>query len=455
MKKKQVFPTALINFFLAVLLLPFSIGAANTFPIEYPEITAPIALLVDARYNEILYEKNAYDLAYPASTTKIMTAYLVSEAVLDGRISLDSLITATEASQEGLSALGSTQGIDPGEQMTVEDLLHCLMLASANEAGNILAIAISGDLETFVAQMNQKAEELGCTGTHYMNTHGLHDPDHYTTAYDLFLTFQAAMSNEVFAKVVGTATYTTQATNHEGERLFYNTNGLLSEWYYRGYSYEYCIGGKTGSTPEAGRCLVAGAQNGNEYMISVVLGTEPTILADGSTLLPQMAESRDLLKFGIDKFERRIITPGVEPVGEVLVTLSDNTDTVLVKAEGEIAKTLPVSMDLNLIDAEVILDVQAAEAPIAAGTKMGRMILSYEGEVYGELDVVTVSDVERSEILFRIQKVQKFLSDWGIYVVAGALALVGVGVGLQMTVEKRRRRHSWRSNQKKRYKSRK
>lgn len=441
-------------FYLWFCTMLFVVTGVQVLAVEPPTVTAPYAILVDARYDEILYEKNAYERTYPASTTKIMTAYLICEAVEQGQIGMDTMITTTEASREGLSIYGSTQGIDPGEIMSVRDLLYCLMLASANEAGNILALGLTGDLQTFVDRMNEKAQEIGCMDTHYMNTHGLHDDEHYTTAFDLFLIFQAAMKNETFAEIVGTATYTTAATNQKNERHFYNSNGLLSEWYYRGYAYEYCIGGKTGSTPEAGRCLVSGAEYGNEYVIAVVLGTSPVILEDGSTLLPQMSESRDLLKHGIEDYERRIITPGAEPVGQVVVTMSDETDTVILKARGEISKTLPVDMDLSLIDAEVELFVDTVEAPVAAGTLMGQMTLSFEGEVYGVLDVVTDVDVMHSDILFQKRAIEEFLEDWGL-VALGGVVVAGAGVaGVSYTLEKRKRRHSWRSNQRKRYRSR-
>lgn len=443
MKRKQIFS----SFWATVLTIAVCCQPQGVFAVEPPEITAPYAILVDARYNEILFEKNAYDRTYPASTTKIMTALLVAEAIEQGAITLDTMITTTEASREGLSIYGSTQGIDVGEIMSVKDLLYCLMLASANEAGNILAIGLYGDLESFVAKMNEKAQEIGCVDTHYMNTHGLHDDEHYTTAYDLFLIFQEAMSFDVFAEVVGTTTYTTAATNQVAERHFYNTNGLLSEWYYKGYAYEHCIGGKTGSTPEAGRCLVSGAEYGNEFVISVVLGTQPVVQADGSTFLPQMAESRDLLKHGIDDFERRIITPGAEPVGQVKVTMSDEADMVLVKAQGEISKTLPVDMDLESITTEVQFFLNTMEAPVYQGEKVGEMTLSHDGEVYGVLDVVTSTSVEHSNILYTKREIENFLADWGL-VAAGGVVVAGAGIAaVQYSAEKKRRRHSWRNNQ--------
>lgn len=424
------------------------------FDLEYPEVTSSYAILVDAKYDEVLFSHNAYDKTYPASTTKIMTGLLVADALEQGTISLDTMVTATEEHTVDLSVYGSSQGISVGEEMSVEDLLYCLLLASANEAGNILGIAVAGDLETFVAMMNDKAEELGCVGTQFRNTHGLHDDEHYVTAHDLYLIMAEAMTYDIFADIVATPTYTTAATNQQEERLFYNTNGLLSEWYYKGYSYEYCIGGKTGSTPEAGRCLVSAAAMGNEYVIAVVLGAEPVILEDGSSLLPQMSESRALLKFGMEEFDRRTISPEGDPVGQIVVTLSDENDAVLVKAEGGIEKTLPISMDLGEIETEVTIDVESMEAPVKQGQVVGSMTLSYEGEVYGVLDVVTMHDVARSEILYQKQQMEGFLGDWGVYMAGGAVA-VGVAVaGVQSASKQRKRAHSWRNNQRRSSRSR-
>lgn len=434
---------------LALLMLGQTAAA-----VEPPEVTSPYAILVDAEYGEILYEKNAYDRTYPASVTKVMTALVVVDAIEQGLLTLDTMITATQDSQEGLSIYGSTQGVDPGEIMSVKDLLYCLMLASANETGNILAIAVAGDLESFVGKMNAKAAEIGCLDTNFMNSHGLHDENHYTTAYDLYLIFREAMSYDVFAEIVGTPVYTTAATNHEEERQFYNSNGLLSEWYYRGYSYDKCIGGKTGSTPEAGRCLVAAAESNGEYVIAVVLGAAPVILDDGSTLLPQMSENRALLQHGIDDYDRRIISLGADPVGQVVVTMSDESDTVMVKAQGEIVKTLPVDMDIDLIEADVQLFVDSVEAPVYAGEVMGQVTMSFEGEVYGTLDVVTATDVAHSEILYQKRAAEEFLSEYGTTMVGGVVVAGASIAGAKYAWDKKKRRHSWRNNQRKNHKKR-
>ena len=222
--KKYRLSSLLVTFVLALTLLaPFSALAADA-----PHITSRHAVLMDANYGEILYEKAAREKAYPASITKVMTALLVSEAIDRGELSQDQMITVSSTSQFDLSADGSTANLKPGEVISVKDLMYCLLLPSANEAANILAEAVCGDVASFIELMNQRARELGCTGTHFANTHGLHDDDHYTTAYDICLFTREALKHDLIREVVGTSVYTVPATNLSEPREFYNTNALLS-----------------------------------------------------------------------------------------------------------------------------------------------------------------------------------------------------------------------------------
>ena len=145
-----------------------------TLPAE-PELNAKAALLVDANTGTVVYAKNEHQELYPASLTKIMTALLVLEAVDKGQLTMDQQLTATASALEGLSADGSTANIQVGEIMTVENLLYCMLVVSANEACDILAEAVSGSVDAFVDAMNAKAQELGCKNTHFANPNGLHD----------------------------------------------------------------------------------------------------------------------------------------------------------------------------------------------------------------------------------------------------------------------------------------
>ena len=146
-----------------------------------------------------------------------------------------------EGIYNNLSADSSTANIKSGEIMSLKDLLYCVLLPSANEACNILAYAVAGGVDEFVALMNQRAAELGMTGTHFANTHGLHDENHYTTAWDIWLMSREAMEHDTFREIVATTEYTVPATNISEERLFYNTNALITPKKYSGYVYQPAI----------------------------------------------------------------------------------------------------------------------------------------------------------------------------------------------------------------------
>lgn len=399
------------------------------------------ALLLDANHGEVLYDMNGSERAAPASTTKLMTCLLVLEAVQSGQLSLSTPITAGETTYQGLSGNFSTANIKVGEVLTVEELLYCLMLPSANEAANVLAVAVDGSIEDFVSHMNRRAGELGCEGTHFANPHGMDQENHYTTAYDLALMMQACLEHDEFTTVAGTPKHTVPATNTSKERELYNTNGLVSNWTYSGYLYDKCIGGKTGTTDAAGRCLVAAARDGDQVLISVILGSGPMEVSGEEKLKQgQFRESRRLLEYGFNNFHRVTITRGDEPVDAVKVTMSRQADEVNVKPQGSITKTLPKSIDLDDIETDIRLFAKEVEAPVEEGAVMGVMTLSYEGEVYGELDLVAVTSVERSELLHKKQQFFDFFQTTGVKIILAAVAVVFILVALRLLVFRKRRR---------------
>ena len=201
--KKCRFPSLLAAvILLAALFLPMSAAA-----VEDPGLTCRNAILIDATYDEVLYDKGAYDKVYPASITKVMTALLVLEAVDAGQLTLDTPITATAEALE-VPEGSSTAKIQVGDTYTLEQYLYCLLLPSGNEVAQILAIAVDGSVEAFVDHMNQRAEELGCEGTHFANPHGYHDENHYTTAYDITRFMKAAMEYDLFQTILTSPNYT-------------------------------------------------------------------------------------------------------------------------------------------------------------------------------------------------------------------------------------------------------
>ena len=425
--KKYRFFSALMAVVLSLALLPAPAAA-----LDDPDIQAQHVILLDGNYDEVLYDKAGEEKAYPASITKVMTALLVMEAIDAGQMTADTMITASETSQQGLSIYGSTQNIKPGETMSVKDLLYCLLVPSANEAANILAEAVDGSVEEFVAHMNRKAGELGCQGTHFVNPHGLHNDDHYTTALDLAHIVKAAMEYDLFRQIVYTSVYETAATNMSAPRTFYNTNGLITQWRFRGYLYDKAIGVKTGSTDEAGYCLASAAQDGDDYLIAVVLGAQMLTDEKGNiTDRQQFSESKRLLKWGFANFQRTTITKGDSPVASVKVTLSREREDVMVRPVGSIERTLPRDLDQEQIESRITLFSDTVEAPVTAGQVLGTMTLTYDGQVLGTLDLVADTDVSRSELLY---KKAQFLAFWhsmgGKLVLAAVIVVVCVLVWL-------------------------
>ena len=435
--------TRLCSLFLLVTML-FTTLALPAAALEPIDLQCRNAILVDGNHGDILYEKAAHEKAYPASITKVMTALLVVEALDEGKLTPDQLITADETSQQGMVSDASTAGIKPGHTLSVTDLLYCLLLPSANEASNILAVAVDGSIKDFVEHMNRRAGELGCEGTHFMNPHGLHHNDHYTTAYDLTLMMREAMKHDLFRTIIKTPKYEIPGNDNHPKFEFFNTNGLISNLYYGGYVYDKSVGGKTGSTEEAGRCLMSVAESGDEQYIAVILGSGP-IRVPGKAELQQgqFTESTKLLEYGFQNFQRVTITKGSEPVDKVAVTLSREADEVMVKPQGSVTRTLPVDLDVESIDAEIALFSDTVEAPVKEGQVLGTMKLVKDGVNYGTLDLVAVNDVERSEFLYKKAQITEFFQTSGMQVLLVVILILVVGGAFYfLVIRKKRRYHS-------------
>ncbi len=250
-----------------------------------PSLTGDGAILMDADTGSILYEKNIYDRFYPASTTKILTTLVALE---NGDLS--DIVTVSYAADNYVSKTSSRMGLVEGEQVTLEQALYGIMLESGNEATYAVGEHIGGSIARFIKMMNWKAESLGCERSHFANSHGLHDDDHYTCPYDLALISRAAYGNEEFMKITGTATFAMPATNKNPEKMLTNHH-----WFINGtQKYDRCIGGKTGATNQAGYALVTYARKDGKTLISVVM--------HAPTWNDVYADSKKLLEFGFDNF---------------------------------------------------------------------------------------------------------------------------------------------------------
>ncbi|MBE6969846.1 MAG: D-alanyl-D-alanine carboxypeptidase, partial [Ruminococcaceae bacterium] len=354
--KKIRFPVML----LLICLLVSTMGP-TAFALEDPVIEGSYAVLLETNTDTVLYEKSAYERAYPASLTKMMTVLLAVEAIENQTVlpsgvtaALTNEVTASESYNFDQIVDGSTASILLGETMSLEDLLYCAMLSSANEACNMIAEHIAGSVPAFVEMMNQRAAALGCSGTHFANTHGLPHDDHYTTAWDLTLIAREAVAHPFFRELCSTRTRTLNPTNMSAGRALYNTNSLINpnDHYPGDYLYEGAAGIKTGFTSDAGYCLASIATRegiSNIQLLSIVLRS-PAYDEDGNGVLDKycnFTDSATLFDWGFDNWGYREILKSTDIITEVPVSMGDGTDTVAVRPSTSIVRLLPNDDDLS------------------------------------------------------------------------------------------------------------
>lgn len=307
-------------------------------------VSAYSAILINMDTGEVLYEHDADEKNYPASTTKIMTALLC----LKYGNPKDQITVSSDAFAD-LSTLASKGGLIVGETMTVHRALQALLVVSASEAANVIGEYISGDRKEFVNLMNEEAQELGCTNTHFVNCHGLPNSDHYTTARDLSKIATAAMQYKEFRDIVGSAETTMEKTNKHSKQVITSTNGLLPGSSYPNYWYDYAIGIKTGHTSVAGYCLVSAAKKDDLTLLCVIMGC--------GSRESSFAQSIRLYDWGFDNYD--VLMYGKEPV-EAPPEMVDEEDLVSISAEEDFA-------------AEPVTEPPAAPEPTAKATPVPSM----------------------------------------------------------------------------------
>ncbi len=432
MKKVRV----LSLFLICILFL--SLCAEPVYAAAPPlEVEAKAALLLDADTGELLYDKNADDKLYPASLTKIMTALLVFEAIEAGTLSLQQPITAPAAAFVGLSSAGSTANIKTDEVLTVEELLACMLINSANEAAGILACAVGGTVADFVSMMNSKAMELGCDRTHFANPTGLHDDDHYTTAWDLYRITMAALEYDYFMEICDSKSWEIPETNLSKARTLHSTNYLISNWRALGYLYSGADGVKTGHTSQAGHCLISTARRGDRRLIGVVLGANKQVYYEGNKKFEKVGsfiEMSKMFDWGFDNFSRETLVTSAETIAEARVDLSRETNYVVVHPAKDIERLLPKDLTSADLTRTVTLNEEVFLAPIAAGQEMGTLKLSHGDTVYAEVPLLAMTDVSASWILTAHHNLVNFfaqtpvkLTCLGLLAIAALLLVRGNG----------------------------
>ena len=409
---------------------------------EYTDIfnTLPnAAMLIDLNSGVTLYEWDSYEKNYPASLTKIMTCWLALEYG-----NLDDILTVSETALQNLHESGSTSGLMAGEQMRLEDMLYCMMLESANESCNVIAEYISNDVQSFVDLMNQTAAELGCIGTHFANPHGLHNEEHYTTAYDISLIVRAALENEDFVRISSASSYDLPATNLQEGRQLSTTNKLLVDSIGSGYYYSKASGIKTGFTTPAQCCLVSTADDGNLKLLCIIMGAPLIQDEHENWVYRNFPEAINMFEFGFNNYSISTVMSTLYPVAEVTVNQSAGAQTVALAPTSEVRTIIDENYDPKEIILDVSLPSTSVDAPVAAGDVLGSVTVSYQGMILGHSDLAAITSIERSEITHKAERTKAYVEGnwwkWLVGILLTAVCLLVAYIVLIQIVRRQQRK---------------
>ncbi|MBQ8551038.1 MAG: D-alanyl-D-alanine carboxypeptidase [Clostridia bacterium] len=337
------------------------------------DIGAASAVLIEPKTGTVLYEKDSDVQLAPASITKIMSLLLVMEAIEEGKLTLETEITAGE---HACSMGGSQIWLEPGEKMTVDELLKAVVIASANDATVALGEAISGSEQAFVELMNERAEQLSMTGTHFLNCTGLDADGHVTTAYDV-----AVMSCELIKHRLITKYSTVwMDTLRGGESQLVNTNKLVR-------FYDGCIGLKTGTTSKAGYCLSAAAERDGMTLIAVVM--------NGDDSNARFAAARAMLDFGFANYSFLEIESELEENTFVKIKGGERSSA---KVEAEETLSVLCRKGSPEVTRQVFLE-DTLKAPVNKGDTVGKIMVSVDGEEVGAIPIKAAEKVKKRSIL--------------------------------------------------------
>ena len=402
--------------------------------IEMPSLDGATSVyLYNLTQDRVMAEKNADKVIYPASTVKLMTGLVAAEQLSDR---LDEQIEVTEGMLKGVT--GNNLKIAVGEIVTVRDMFYGLLCGGNNDCAAILAHVAAGGIPQFVELMNQKAKDLGTKTTNYTNVSGMHSDNMVTTAYDTYLVAEAAYKVELIMEAVTTNKYEMPATNKSKMRSIYNKNYLISRYIDATYYNSLAQGMNAGFTNQGGYCLVTSAEYNGQSYICVVMGAE-----EQNKRIRSYEIASDLIDWAFEAYSEVKVLGESSYLGEIAVTLSQDTDHVTIKPAGSLTAFLPSDIDVSK-DIELLpkLNAPSLEAPVVEGQVVGFISVKYGDEVLGTVDLITTDKVERSEFLYTLQQLKSFTSQrWFI---ASMIVLVLLTAAYIFVVASVRGRHGHR-----------
>lgn len=345
------------------------------------KLSAESAVVMDVQSGAILYQKNMDKQEYPASITKVMTAMLAIE-----NSSLDEVVTYSAKALQLESGASNIQ-LKKGEKITMEESLYAILLMSANEACNGVAEHIAGSTDNYVKMMNNRAKELGCTGTHFANTNGLWQQDHYTTAHDMALIARAAYKNPTFAKITGTKRYNIPKTNKSktGHAL-HNHHQMLLAGTHPQYVYEYCVGGKTGYTSKCRYTLITYAKKNGMTLVSVVMRADSPWDTNN-----EYTDTIKLLNTTFEKYKRyNIQNDAVKEINNnyLFTKFSPffNSNNSQLTIDSDAGVMLPKGVDISKTQKKITMDEKSSK--MVDGKKViGHISYTYNRKEIGGSDI--------------------------------------------------------------------
>lgn len=395
MRKGSAIFLALIILILTMVAAPFSAQAVDLNNDEgmyevTDEVYADAYMLVnlDDENYPVIAQKNKDKKKYPASLTKIATTMVVLNNVED----LQATTTVSKAALDVLTGTGAqVAGLKEGETLTIEQLLYLTMVYSACDACTVLAEYVSGTIPEFVKLMNNWVLSIGCENTHFVNCDGLHDEDHYTTVADVERMTLEALKNETFTKISTTQQYT------YNDKTFIHTNFMTDKAHVT-YYYEYAEGIKTGSTTEAGYCVVTKAsKNGYNYLAIVM--DSPKQKLDGIETKCSFIDGKTLFEWAFNSLKYTMVLRENDVVAEVPVVNGKDADTVQLVAEKDVNTLVPVSLDASAVMIKPVDMPESLDAPVTKGEKICTAEIIYGGKVLAVVNLVAAQEVELSTFL--------------------------------------------------------
>lgn len=382
------------------------------------------AYLYSFANNRVLYEYNPEKRVYPTSTVKIMTGLLALEHFAGA---LDTEVTVTKEMLSKVKGNKLSPSLTAGEVVTVEQMLYGCLVGGANDAAYVLAYATSGNVESFITDMNAKAALIGAYSTKYTNPTGMHDDAMYTTARDTAQIAIYAQKNEDFARIVKTSKYVMEKTDLRQYRDIYNRNAMISKFYAAGYYDERAVGINAGATSSGGYCTVQMMTDSktNLSYLAVVMGAEEN---EAEKKIYSYENAKALLDWAFASFTYTEVLSTDKVVCEIPVSLSSAVDYVTLQPKESLMVYLPSDVDLKTdITIHYTTLYETLAAPVKSGDIAGQVTVMYNDEILGTVDLITTADISRSEFLYMLSQIEEFTKSKGFIAFAVSAVVLSIG----------------------------